>query len=75
QEDYSKTTKSGLMGSGGIGFTIGSKKETTEQDRTQESAASSKVGSLKGNTTIQADNHYQQIGSLVTAVNGDVDIL
>ncbi|MDO9865015.1 hemagglutinin repeat-containing protein [Glaesserella parasuis] len=74
QEDYSKTTKSGLMGSGGIGFTIGSKKETTEQDRTQESAASSQVGSLKGNTTIQADNHYQQIGSLVTAVNGDVDI-
>ncbi|MCI7480481.1 MAG: hemagglutinin repeat-containing protein, partial [[Pasteurella] aerogenes] len=75
QEDYSKMTKSGLMGSGGIGFTIGNKKETTEQDRTQESAASSQVGSLKGNTTIQAGNHYQQTGSVVTAVNGDVDIL
>ena len=74
QEDYSKTTKSGLMGSGGIGFTIGSKKETTEQDRTQESAASSQVGSLKGNTTIQAGNHYQQTGSMVTSQAGDVDI-
>ncbi len=74
QEDYSKTTKSGLMGSGGIGFTIGNKKETTEQDRTQESAASSQVGSLKGNTTIQAGNHYQQTGSIVTAQAGDVDI-
>ncbi|WP_279417610.1 hemagglutinin repeat-containing protein [Glaesserella parasuis] len=74
QEDYSKTTKSGLMGSGGIGFTIGNKKETTEQDRTQESAASSQVGSLKGNTTIQAGNHYQQTGSIVTSQAGDVDI-
>ncbi|WP_373781491.1 hemagglutinin repeat-containing protein, partial [Glaesserella sp.] len=74
QEDYSKTTKSGLMGSGGIGFTIGNKKETTEQDRTQESAASSQVGSLKGNTTIQAGNHYQQTGSMVTSQAGDVDI-
>ncbi|SUB34669.1 Uncharacterised protein [[Pasteurella] mairii] len=67
--------KSGVMGSGGIGFTIGSKKEKVEQDRTQESATSSQVGSLNGHTAIQAGNHYQQTGSVVTAVKGDVNIL
>ncbi|MDY4595026.1 MAG: hemagglutinin repeat-containing protein [[Pasteurella] aerogenes] len=67
--------KSGLMGCGGIGFTIGSKKEKVEQDQTQESAASSHVGSLHGDVNIQAGNHYQQTGSVVTSVNGDVDIL
>ncbi|MDY5421541.1 MAG: hemagglutinin repeat-containing protein [Actinobacillus porcinus] len=75
EEDFEKTSKSGLMGSGGLGFSVGSKKEKVEQDRTQESAVSSQVGSLTGNTTLQADNHYQQTGSVVTAVNGDVDIL
>ncbi|MDY3124071.1 MAG: hemagglutinin repeat-containing protein [[Actinobacillus] rossii] len=75
EEDFEKTSKSGLMGSGGLGFSVGSKKEKVEQDRTQDSAVSSQVGSLKGHTTLQADNHYQQTGSVVTAVNGDVDIL
>ncbi|SUT96295.1 filamentous hemagglutinin outer membrane protein [[Actinobacillus] rossii] len=75
EEDFEKTGKSGLMGSGGLGFSVGSKKEKVEQDRTQESAVSSQVGSLTGHTTLQADNHYQQTGSVVTAVNGDVDIL
>ncbi|MCI5762980.1 MAG: hemagglutinin repeat-containing protein, partial [Actinobacillus porcinus] len=75
EEDFEKTGKSGLMGSGGFGFSIGEKKEKVEQDRTQESAVSSQVGSLKGDTILHADNHYQQTGSVVTAVNGDVDIL
>ncbi|SUT90300.1 heme utilization or adhesion protein [[Actinobacillus] rossii] len=75
EEDFEKTSKSGLMGGGGLGFSVGSKKEKVEQDRTQESAVSSQVGSLKGHTTLQANNHYQQTGSVVTAVNGDVDIL
>ncbi|WP_293730637.1 hemagglutinin repeat-containing protein, partial [uncultured Actinobacillus sp.] len=75
EEDFEKRSKSGLMGSGGFGFSVGSKKEKVEQDRTQESAASSQVGSLKGDTVLHADNHYQQTGSVVTAVNGDVDIL
>ncbi|OAQ15798.1 hypothetical protein F480_01550 [Bibersteinia trehalosi Y31] len=58
QDEMSSTKKSGLMGSG-FGFTIGSKKEQIEQDRTQQSAARSQVGSLSGDTTIQAGNHYQ----------------
>ncbi|HHW7520702.1 TPA: hypothetical protein ACU18R_002464, partial [Mannheimia haemolytica] len=59
QDEMSSTKKSGLMGSG-FGFTIGSKKEQIEQDRTQQSATRSQVGSLSGDTTIQAGNHYQQ---------------
>ncbi|MDW1149116.1 hemagglutinin repeat-containing protein [Mannheimia haemolytica] len=73
QDEMSSTKKSGLMGSG-FGFTIGSKKEQIEQDRTQQSAARSQVGSLSGDTTIQAGNHYQQTGSIVTSRDGDVDI-
>ncbi|AHG84276.1 Large exoprotein involved in heme utilizationor adhesion [Bibersteinia trehalosi USDA-ARS-USMARC-189] len=73
QDELSMSKKSGLMGSG-FGFTIGSKKEQIEQDRTQQSAARSQVGSLSGNTTIQAGNHYQQTGSIVTSRDGDVDI-
>ncbi|MEE3700132.1 hemagglutinin repeat-containing protein [Mannheimia haemolytica] len=73
QDEMSSTKKSGLMGSG-FGFTIGSKKEQIEQDRTQQSATRSQVGSLSGDTTIQAGNHYQQTGSVVTSRDGDVDI-
>ncbi|VEB25635.1 heme utilization or adhesion protein [Actinobacillus lignieresii] len=74
RDEKTERKKSGLMGTGGIGFTIGSKKEQVEQDRTQESAARSQVGSLKGNVTIQAGEHYQQAGSVVTSGKGDVDI-
>ena len=66
--------KSGLMGNGGIGFTMGSNKEKVNQDNTQESAAHSQIGSLAGNVTIQAGNRYQQVGSIVSSGKGDVGI-
>ena len=66
--------KSGLMGNGGIGFTMGSNKEKVNQDNTQESAAHSQIGSLAGNVTIQSGNRYQQVGSIVSSGKGDVDI-
>lgn len=49
QDELSMSKKSGLLGSG-FGFTIGSKKEQIEQDRRQQSAVRSQVGSLSGNT-------------------------
>lgn len=73
-EDETTKTKSGLMGSGGIGFTIGSKKEDINTDNRQKSAVASRVGSLSGNTTIQTKGHYQQTGSIVTSRDGDIDI-
>ena len=74
RDEKTERKKSGLMGTGGIGFTIGSKKERIEQDNTQERAVRSQVGSLKGNVTIQAGEHYQQTGSVVTSGKGDIDI-
>ncbi|WP_455550471.1 two-partner secretion domain-containing protein [Avibacterium paragallinarum] len=73
-QDFEKTTKSGLMGSGGFGFTIGEKKDTTETEQTKYYATGSQVGSLKGNTTLLAQDHYQQQGSTVSSVEGDVNI-
>ncbi|MFZ7236240.1 hemagglutinin repeat-containing protein [Avibacterium gallinarum] len=74
-EDFYSKQKSGLMGSGGgVGFTVGSKKDTTENDQTKYYATGSQVGSLKGNTTLLAQDHYQQQGSTVSSVEGDVNI-
>ncbi|WP_330935757.1 hemagglutinin repeat-containing protein, partial [Avibacterium paragallinarum] len=74
EQDFEKTTKSGLMGSGGFGFTIGEKKDTTETEQTKYYATGSQVGSLKGNTTLLAQDHYQQQGSTVSSVEGNVNI-
>ncbi|SUU37188.1 heme utilization or adhesion protein [Actinobacillus seminis] len=74
EQDVEKTTKSGLMGSGGFGFSIGEKKNTTETNQTKYYATGSQVGSLSGDTIIRTDGHYQQTGSVVTSRDGDVDI-
>ncbi|MCV2442582.1 two-partner secretion domain-containing protein [Acinetobacter bereziniae] len=75
--DYSESSvkKSGLMSSGGIGFSVGSKKELTEQQNTQSTNTGSMVGSLNGNTNIIAGKTYQQTGSTVSSQKGDVNIL
>lgn len=70
QDSYSevvatKNKKSGLMISGGIGFTIGSVKETLDRSNQELTHSGSMVGSLKGNTVLQAGNSYTQQGSTV----------
>ncbi|NIF47131.1 filamentous hemagglutinin N-terminal domain-containing protein [Enterobacter sp. Ap-1006] len=53
---YKETKKSGLMGTGGIGFTIGSSKSThdlREQGTTQSQSVST-VGSTGGNVSVNA---------------------
>ncbi|WP_353167006.1 hemagglutinin repeat-containing protein [Acinetobacter sp.] len=70
-----KVKKSGLMSSGGIGFSLGSKKERTEQEQTKHTNTGSSVGSLNGNTNIIAGKTYQQTGSTVSSQKGDVNIL
>lgn len=66
--------KSGLFSSGGIGFTIGTIKETTDNQTQKANSTASTVGSLKGNTNIIAGQNYQQTGSTVSAQQGDVNI-
>ncbi|MCT9978147.1 hemagglutinin repeat-containing protein, partial [Acinetobacter sp. I-MWF] len=75
--DYSESSvkKSGLMSSGGIGFSVGQKKELTEQQNTQSTNTGSAVGSLNGNTNIIAGKTYQQTGSTVSSQQSDVNIL
>ena len=69
-ETYHQTKKSGLM-SAGIGFTIGSKTNTQENQSQSTEHTGSTVGSLKGDTTIMAGKHYQQIGSTVSSSEGN----
>ncbi|MDY6483207.1 hemagglutinin repeat-containing protein, partial [Acinetobacter faecalis] len=71
---YSKK-KSGLFSSGGLGVTLGSIKESTDQTGQTKRSTASSVGSLNGNTHIVAGKNYQQTGSNVSAVKGDVNIV
>ncbi|WP_207551798.1 hemagglutinin repeat-containing protein, partial [Rodentibacter trehalosifermentans] len=73
-DDYYSKKKSGIL-SGGIGVTFGRQKQTTEADQTKHYAAGSQVGSLKGDTTLIAENHYTQTASAVSSVKGEVNIL
>ncbi len=71
---FREETRSGLMGSGGVGFTVGSRKQSEDDRNTQTTAVASTVGSTNGNVSLTAGNHYQQTGSNVIAVQGDIDI-
>jgi len=65
--------KSGLLGSGGIGFTIGkqsSKHEVDEKGRTQSQSVST-VGSSQGNVSITAGNQLH-IGGADLVAAGDL---
>lgn len=57
--------------SAGIGFTIGSKTNTQENQSQSNEHTGSTVGSLKGDTTIVASKHYEQTGSNVSSPEGN----
>nr|WP_243735411.1 hemagglutinin repeat-containing protein [Xanthomonas oryzae] len=67
-----QTVKSGLMGSGGIGFTIGKQTVKTEADTSAVSHTGTTVGSLEGNVTLAAGNTLAITGSDVMALQGDI---
>ncbi|EOU0158371.1 hemagglutinin repeat-containing protein, partial [Escherichia coli] len=72
---FKETKKSGLTGTGGIGFTIGSSK--TSHDRreagTTQSKSASTIGSTAGNVSITAGKQAHISGSDVIA-NRDISI-
>ena len=70
---FKEVKKSGVMGTGGIGFTIGSAKNSNEYQSTTTTNRGSMVGSLGGNVEISAGNTYTQIGSDVLAGKADKD--
>ncbi|SFB69505.1 hemagglutinin repeat-containing protein [Collimonas sp. OK412] len=67
-------SKSGLMGSGGIGFTVGNRSQNGTETATSTTNNSSTVGSIDGNVNINAGNTYNQSGSNVIAMKGDIGI-
>lgn len=75
EEHLRAEKKSGLFSGGGIGVTLGSRKQSTDTDTQATTAAASTVGAVQGDVVIRADNRYTQAGSDVLAPGGDVDIL
>lgn len=71
---YKKTKKSGLMSSGGIGFTIGSQQQSVDTNGQQINHLASTIGSVEGDVNIKAGKIYSQKGSDVLAPVGDVNI-
>ncbi|WP_228272628.1 two-partner secretion domain-containing protein [Acinetobacter soli] len=73
-EINSVVKKSGFMSTGGIGFSLGKKQDTTLQTGQQLTNSASQVGSLNGDTNIIAGKTYQQTGSTVSSQKGDVNL-
>ncbi|QIM68527.1 two-partner secretion domain-containing protein [Basfia succiniciproducens] len=77
-ENLKQVKKSGLMGSGGIGFTIGSRsqKHVYGENTITQSDARSTVGSVNGNVSMTAENHVNIQGSDVIAqTDKSIDII
>ena len=74
ESHFREEKKSGLLSSGGIGFTIGNQQQSTDNKGVSAMAVASTVGSTAGNVTIAAGNDYRQVGSNVVAPQGDIDI-
>ncbi|HFF1952937.1 TPA: contact-dependent inhibition effector tRNA nuclease [Escherichia coli] len=72
---FKETKKSGLMGTGGIGFTIGSSKTTNDRREAgiTQSQSASTIGSTAGNVSITAGKQAHISGSDVIA-NWDISI-
>ena len=69
--EYRESKKSGLMGAGGLGFTLGSRKTADDAEHTDLTHTGSTAGSLKGGTAVTAGRRYRQTGSTVSSPEGN----
>ncbi|MDY0745366.1 hemagglutinin repeat-containing protein [Paucibacter sp. R3-3] len=74
EHTQSQTTKSGLLGGGGIGVTIGTRDLKQTTDHAGDTAAASTVASIGGNVSISAGRNYEQVGSNVLTPQGNIDV-
>lgn len=74
EHTQSQTTKSGLLGGGGIGVTIGTRDLKQTTDHAGDTAAASTVASIGGDVSISAGRAYNQVGSSVQTPQGNVAI-
>jgi filamentous hemagglutinin len=72
---YQKTSQSGLFGSGGIGFTLGSRMLSADLQSEGVTALASTLGSVEGDLTLIAGHTYRQTGSDLLAPQGDIGVL
>jgi len=72
--NFQKNTKSGLLGGGGMGFTLGNQMQSANVSETFTRSAASTVGSIEGDVSITAGGKYRQEGSDVTAAEADVNV-
>ncbi|MCG6578112.1 filamentous hemagglutinin N-terminal domain-containing protein [Pseudomonas sp. AF32] len=66
--------KSGLFSGGGIAVTLGTQKQSVKDLTTEHTAVSSTVGSTVGDVLIEAGKGYRQVGSQVSAPQGNIDV-
>ncbi len=66
--------ESGLLDGGGMGITVGTREQSTDQKNRGTTAAASTVGAVSGNVTLVANDVYKQVGSDVIAPKGDITI-
>ncbi len=74
KKQFNQTQRSGLISSGGVGFTIGRQNLATTDTQHQINNAASTVGSLEGNVNLEAGKAYQQTASDVLALQGNINI-
>ncbi|QPT40986.1 Possible hemagglutinin (DUF638) [Oligella ureolytica] len=69
---HEKTKRSGVFGAGGIGVTIGSQSTEIDHARSDNRLRGTLVGSLAGDTVIEAGRQYSQEASTVSSPEGHV---
>jgi len=66
-EHYKKVKKSGLMGGGGLGFSIGTQSTKTTLNEQVKAEIGSTVGSINGNVSITAGNKVNSAGTTIAS--------
>ena len=74
ESHFKEDKEFGIFSSGGVGFTIGSRQLSVDQQASGTTALASTVGSTAGNVTLLAGQDYRQVGSDVLAPRGDINI-
>ena len=74
ESHFKEDKESGIFGSGGVGFTIGSRQQSVDQQYSATTAVTSTLGSIAGSVTLLAGHDYRQVGRDVLAPRGDIAI-
>ncbi len=74
ESHYRQEKTSGVMGTGGVGFTVGTRTQNVDTQSTRHIASATTVGSTNGDVVIEAAKDYRQTGSDVLAPQGYVGI-